>query len=212
MTIYNGIEFERYATGRRQVLPGAHEGDVVLLCVTTLNTGNKSKGIELVIDAFDEIHTQRKDVKLVVAAKASHPRYVELGREYTQGKPCRDSVSFVINSPSIPDLLASTDIFVYATPNDSNDSLPRALLEAQSAGLPVVTTDTTGCPEIVRSGQTGFVVPYAAKALAGKVLKLMNNPDLRREMGQEAQQWIAKTFTWDRMADEYARVFRDVLG
>ena len=73
MTIYNGIEFERYATGRRQVLPGAHEGDVVLLCVTTLNNGNKSKGIELVIDAFDEIHTQRKDVKLVVAAKASHP-------------------------------------------------------------------------------------------------------------------------------------------
>jgi phosphatidylinositol alpha-1,6-mannosyltransferase len=210
MTIYNGIDFERYSTGRRQALPGVRDGDVVLLYVTTLNYGAKSKGIELVIDALDEIQTQRKNVKLVIAAKASHPRYADWGREYARTKGCRDSIHFIVNCDNIPDLLASSDIFLYATPNDSNDSLPRAILEAQSAGLPVVTTDTTGCPEIVRDERTGFVVRYEAKALAGRVLQLINNADLRRKMGREAQQWISMTFNWDRMADEYAELIRKV--
>lgn len=210
MTIYNGIEIERYSAGRRQPVPGVREGDLVLLYVTTLNYGNKSRGLELVVDTLGEILAVRRDAKLVIAAKTSHPRYGEWGQAYVKTKPWRDSVSFLFNHRDIPGLLASSDIFVYATPNDSNDSLPRAILEAQSAGLPVVTTETTGCPEIVCDGRTGFVVSYDAKALADKVLQLMDSPQIRQEMGREAQKWISKTFNWDRMADQYADLFRTV--
>lgn len=210
MTIYNGIEFDRYSAGRRQPMPGVREGDSVLLYVTTLNYENKSRGLELVIDALGGIWAERKDARLVIAAKTSHPRYAEWGQKYVQTKPWRDAISFVFNSQNIPDLLASSDVFVYATPNDSNDSLPRAILEAQSAGLPVVTTETTGCAEIVRDGMTGYVVPYEADALAHKTLELLNNPRLRRDMGRKAQQWICQTFNWDRMADDYADLFSEV--
>ncbi|HJY81194.1 MAG TPA: glycosyltransferase family 4 protein, partial [Candidatus Binatia bacterium] len=93
-----------------------------------------------------------------------------------------------------------------------NDSLPRALLEAQSAGLPVVTTDTTGCPEIVRDGMTGFVVPYETEAMAEKIMQLIDNSPLRRELGRAAQQRIAQVFNWDQMADRYAEMFLEIAG
>jgi len=210
LTIYNGIEFDRYSSGRRQPLPRVSKGDLILLCVTALNFKNKSKGLQIVIDAFDQVRAKRKDVKLVISAKTSNPLYKKDAESYLRSKLCRDSVTLTYNRSDIPDLLASGDIFVYATPDNSNDSLPRALLEAQSAGLPVVTTDTSGCPEIVRDGKTGFVVPYEAGAMAEKVLLLMDSPRLRLEMGREAQKWIQHQFNWDQMASAYAQVFLDV--
>ena len=119
-------------------------------------------------------------------------------------------VILFFNRRDIPDLLASSDIFVYATPANSNDSLPRALLEAQSAGLPVVTTETTGCPEIVLDEKTGFVVSYDAGAMASRILQLVDSPALRRELGNHAQEWIKGRFSWQQMACAYAEVFLEI--
>jgi len=212
LTIYNGIEFERYSSGRRCTIPGVYENETILLCVTALNFENKSKGIGLVIDAFGQVHTHRKTVKLVIAAKTSNRLHQTWAEDYLKSKPWRDSVVLFYNREDIPDLLASSEIFVYATPHNSNDSLPRALLEAQSAGLPVVTTDTTGCPEIVRDGMTGFVVPYETEAMAEKIMQLIDNSPLRRELGRAAQQRIAQGFNWDQMADRYAEMFLEIAG
>ena len=212
LTIYNGIAFERYSSGQRQIIPGITANETILLCVTALNFENKSRGLGLVIDAFGLVQEKRKKVKLVVAAKTANSVQQKWAEDYLQTKPWRDSIILFYNHKHIPDLLASSDIFVYATPDNSNDSLPRALLEAQSAGLPVVTTDTTGCPEIVHDGTTGFVVPYEAEAMAERIVQLMDKPGLRREWGRAAQQRIVQTFNWDGMADQYARVFLEVAG
>jgi glycosyltransferase involved in cell wall biosynthesis len=212
VTIYNGIELDKYRGAGPRTPCQINKPDVTLLYVTTLNYGNKSRGLELVVDAFGEVLTQRKKTRLVIAAKVSHPRYSEWARELVQARPWRDSVTLLFNHTDVPGLLAASDIFVFATPHNSNDSLPRVLLEAQSAGLPAVTTNTTGCAEVVRDGITGFVVPYDAKAFADKVLSLIESPELRAEMSHEARRWIAETFNWDQMADRYASVFREVLG
>jgi glycosyltransferase involved in cell wall biosynthesis len=209
MTIYNGIEFDRYSSGQRLSCRASSEDQLVLLCATTLNYRNKSKGLELVMEAFGKVWGERKNARLLIAAKFSHPMYSEWAEEYIRVQPWRDSVTLLYNHTNMPDLLASSDLFVFATPQDSNDSLPRVLLEAQSAGLPVVTTNTSGCPEIVCDGITGFVVPYAAGELADRILQLGDQPALRKEMGREAQKRIAETFNWDRMVDQYINVFSE---
>ncbi len=212
MTIYNGIEFDRYAGGRRKLIPGIDPGDITILCVTALNFENKSKGLDLVLDAFEQVLAARKHVKLVIAAKAASQRYPKEAEASLRARSCGESVMIFYNRNDIPDLLASSDIFAYATPANSNDSLPRALLEAQSAGLPVVTTDTTGCAEIVLEGKTGFVVPYDAAAMAERLIRLIDNRALCREMGRKAQTWIQHRFNWDQMASGYAEVFLEVAS
>jgi glycosyltransferase involved in cell wall biosynthesis len=210
ITIYNGIEFDRYASGQRKQIPGVRPCEATILCITALNFDNKSKGIHLVLDAFERVLAERKNVKLVIAAKAAHPRYSRELEADLQARSCRQSVVIFYNHRDIPDLLASSDVFAYATPADSNDSLPRALLEAQCAGLPVVTTGTTGCSEIVLDGKTGFVVPYDADAMAKRILQLMDNPRLCQELGKQAQEWIQHRFSWDQMASAYAEVFMEI--
>jgi len=212
LTIYNGIEFERYSSGRRSLIPGVNEGEVILLCVTALNFVNKSRGIDLVIDAFGQVQAQRPRTKLVIAAKTSNRLHQKRAEEHLRSKPWKDSIILFYNHQQIPDLLASSDIFVYATPQKSNDSLPRALLEAQAAGLPAVTTGTTGCPEIVLDGKTGFVVSYTAEAMVERTVQLVDDPQLRHELGKAAQQRVSQTFNWDQMADQYARVFLEIGG
>jgi glycosyltransferase involved in cell wall biosynthesis len=210
LTIYNGVEFDRYVSGRRQCLSGSARNALTFLCVTSLDFENKSKGLHLVIDAFGLVAAKHPDARLVVAANSGEWRYRDAVEAYLLSKAWRDSVTLLYNQTNIPDLLASSDIFLYATPNNSNDSLPRALLEAQSAGLPTVTTNTTGCAEIVRDGVTGFVVPYDAQAMAERSLQLVDNPRLRTDMGREAEQWVKSAFNWDQMADKYADLFRQI--
>lgn len=210
LTIYNGIEFDRYSSGHQIAIPGVNAGDLTLLCVTALNFDNKSKGLQLVLDAFEQVWAKRKNVKLVIAAKASTERYTNEAEAALRTRPCRESVVLLFNRRDIPDLLASSDVFVYATPANSNDSLPRALLEAQSAGLPVVATKTTGCPEIVLDGKTGFMVSYDAAAMAERILQLVDAPALRRELGSHAQEWIQRRFTWRQMASAYAELFVEI--
>ena len=210
LTIYNGIEFDRYSSGHQIAIPGINAGDVTLLCVTALNFDNKSKGLQLILDAFEQVWATRQNVKLVIAAKTASERYTNDADAALQRKPCRDSVVLLFNRRDIPDLLASSDVFVYATPPNSNDSLPRALLEAQSAGLPVVTTQTTGCPEIVLDEKTGFLVSYDPGAMAKRILQLVDSPALRRELGSHAQEWIKGRFSWRQMACAYAEVFLEI--
>jgi glycosyltransferase involved in cell wall biosynthesis len=116
------------------------------------------------------------------------------------------------NQPNIPDLLASSDLFVYATPPGSNDSLPRALLEAHAAALPIVTTATAGCPEVVEEAVTGYLVSYDAHALATRALELLADPKKRREMGQLGQEHVRQRFSWQQMGAAYANLFRQILS
>lgn len=76
------------------------------------------------------------------------------------------------------------------------EGLPRTLLEAAAAGRPILTTDVTGCREIVRDGVEGLLVPpgdphAAARALAA----LARDPTLRRRLGQNARAHVETRFT-----------------
>jgi glycosyltransferase involved in cell wall biosynthesis len=209
-TVYNGIETTRYATGRADAVSEVPADSPVVLCVTTLNFDNKARGLDVVLEAFGRVWERRPAARLIVAAKIAHRRYAERAEAHRRARPWGDAVVMLYNSDRIPDLLARADVFAFATAPDSNDSLPRVLLEAQAAGRACVATATTGCAEIVEDGATGFVVPYSAPAMAAALERLLADPARCRAFGEMARRRIARVFTWDGMADGYGRVFRAV--
>jgi glycosyltransferase involved in cell wall biosynthesis len=211
-TIYNGIDFDRYASGRPISIDGVPSRAPKLGAVMTWHYEGKSSAARLLIDAMAFIVKQCPDAHLVIAAKTGHQRHSGDVEGYLSTVPWKGAIRLLYDQENIPDLLASVDLFVYATPPGSNDSLPRALIEAQAAGLPVVATATAGCPEIVEESTTGFLVPYDAEALAGRAIDLLGAPETRREMGRRGRERVREVFDWDRMAEEYARVFRTILS
>lgn len=76
------------------------------------------------------------------------------------------------------------EVFVFPT-FYSNECFPLVILEAMQYGIPVITTDEGGIPDIVEESKTGFIVPkHDAFALADKIEYLINSPDLSYSMGQ----------------------------
>lgn len=106
---------------------------------------------------------------------------------------------------------------VFALPcvvaEDGNkDALPTVLLESMAVGLPVISTDLTGIPEIIDDGKTGLVVPQNdALALADALKKLLSDAQLRARLAVEARKKVERQFEVSRNAGVVYELLLDSL-
>lgn len=112
-------------------------------------------------------------------------------------------------SDSVLKYLAIAQAFVLPS---RSEGLPIALLEAMSAGLPVVVTDLDGMDDVVRRGEDGFLVPVEdARALANAILQLLSDPARARQMGIAARKHVMENYTEDIMGEQYLALMKKYL-
>ena len=93
----------------------------------------------------------------------------------------------------------------------NRDGLPTVLLEAMALGVPCVSTDVTGIPEVVRNEETGLSVPQNdPMALATALKRLLTDPDLRVRLAAQARQLIESEFDIHRNAAAVRALFGTV--
>lgn len=86
-----------------------------------------------------------------------------------------------------------------------------SLAEASACGVPVVAGRTGGIPEAVRDGVTGVLVEAEQpEAVAAALRRLLDDPALRRRLGEAGRQAIESTYNWDRVAADLARIGHEV--
>jgi glycosyltransferase involved in cell wall biosynthesis len=111
-------------------------------------------------------------------------------------------------SPRLKELYENANIFIL--PSES-ENFPIVLLEAMSANLAVITTEGTGCEEVV--GKAGILVPpNDSVSLRRSLIKLVENPTLCEELGNSARERLEKNFGWSVVANQYFQVYKDVIG
>jgi glycosyltransferase involved in cell wall biosynthesis len=97
---------------------------------------------------------------------------------------------------------------IFVLPSVRGEGLPNAVLEAMSAGLPVVVTDTGGAADAVKHGETGFIVsPGDETALRDRIQYLCGHPSEREEMGQRARRHVVKHHRWQRIVSELESIY-----
>jgi glycosyltransferase involved in cell wall biosynthesis len=112
-------------------------------------------------------------------------------------------------SDDIPGVYAAADIAVLPS---YREGLPKSLLEAAAAGLPLVATDAPGCREICRDGKTGLLVPVQSVApLADALARLANDPALRAELGANARRAAVEEFSEAQVVAETLDLYRSLL-
>ena len=106
-------------------------------------------------------------------------------------------------------VLAGTDVFVFPS---LLEGFGMAVVEAMSVGVPCVVSDRASLPEIVEDGVNGFLAnPEDASDFASKIVRLLENSELRRKFSEAGRATAAK-YSWRNTAYRQLRVLREMLG
>ncbi len=187
-TIHNGIDPLPPTRSRRSVrrLLNLAEDEPVVICVGRLVP---LKRHDLLIDAFHRLPGADRARLLLVGDGPCRER---LQRQIAALGLAR-RVRLLGARDDVPDLLAAADVFCLSS---DTEGLSCSILEAMAAGLPAVVTAVGGNAELVRDGQTGFIVPPGdAATLALRLEELLGDPLLRQRYAHHASRRVRSHFS-----------------
>lgn len=209
LAIYEGINYHLI-----EACPGG-EPEARILSVSNANAPTKLPGLYTVIEAFELVAAGHPEMSLVCAVSAGSgkawERFLKL-KERAAQSPFGDRITVEANVKNMSGLFSGSYMMVYSTPTDTSDGLPRAIVEAQAFGLPVVAGDTDGCPEAVDSGVSGLIVKNTAEALASGAETLINDRRLRDAMSAAGPRWVKSRFSWEKIAGDYRNLLLKKYG
>ncbi len=117
---------------------------------------------------------------------------------------------FLGKQTELASLLSSSDVFVIPS---GNESFGLSALEAMACGVPVVSSDVGGLPELNIDGETGFVVPVGdVDALADRMMNLLGDRQLHARMAKAAYRRATEEFTKERIVPMYEAIYERVLN
>jgi glycosyltransferase involved in cell wall biosynthesis len=193
--IYNAVDTHRY-----DVVPFARGRPTV----TVVANLHPYKGHTKLLYAMRSVLASVPEARMVfVGDGVERARLEHLTRELG----LQDAVVFV-GSVEDPRPFVR-DAHVVALASD-HEGFPNALLEAMAMGRPVVATRTGGIPELVRDGEDGLLTGVDPSDIAGRLIEILRDADLRERLGSSART-RAETFGWDRLIRETEAVYRSVL-
>lgn len=109
------------------------------------------------------------------------------------------------------DLLKQCHIFAF--PSYYKEGLPKSLIEAAAIGRPIITTNSIGCKETVKDGWNGYLIPIKdSDALAEKLSTLIDNKELREEMGKNSRILAEKDFSIDNVISRHLEIYRHLIN
>jgi len=114
-----------------------------------------------------------------------------------------------IEHSQVPMVLAEFDIF--CVPSDS-ESFGVAAVEAMACGIPVVSSDADGFREVMRDGETGFVVTRQdAVTMANKLYDLVFDSGLRNRMGEAGREHVKANYDWRHCVDKMEQALEQTI-
>ena len=168
----------------------------------------RAKDYPNMLRAFARVRERRGDATLLLVGRGSLQEETEvIARELSLD----GSVRFMGVRSDVAEVMSAADGYVLSS---AWEGMPMVLLEAAAAGLPIVATRVGGNHEVVRDGETGFLVPPRDDAaLAGAMLRLMELPlPERRSMGDRGHGHIQSHYGLGRVAERWEELYREVLA
>jgi len=156
--------------------------------------------------AADMLKTVRDDVLFLIVGDG--PQRDRL-YEYRDQIQIRDRVHFLGARDDVPQLLPHLDCFWLGSGYEGQSN---GLMEAMSAGVPVVATDIAGNRDLVVPDVSGFLVAVGnSTEFARKTQLLLDDDSLRKRIGQAGRQRMLDEFSVERMIDRHAQLYRELM-
>ncbi len=201
--IPNGIDFKHFSANVAP-LPQYLDGKLNILFVGRLE---KRKGLQYLLEAYSKLRWEIPNTRLIVVGPGNPDKesYRILSSHNLQ------DVDFVgrVSYDDLPRYYASADIF--CSPATGAESFGIVLLEAMSAGKPVVASDIEGYRGVVTEGEHGLLVPKKdSNALADALGRLARDPELRSKLGGQGNR-TAEDYRWEVVAGRVEKYYNTCL-
>ena len=202
--IYNGTDFRPFDLEKEEARKKIGIPGHIILSIGRLVPW---KGFKMLIKVMPELVKEYNFARLVIIGDGPEMESLEImknnmglsNKVYLVGKKSQEDLKMY---------LAAADIFVL---NTAYEGFSHQILEAMAAGVPIVTTNAGGNPELIKQGENGFMVKYNDELNLTEAIKgIFDNDDIREKFIEEGKKTAGK-FTVQKMADETINLFNSLI-
>jgi len=203
LVINLGVNYDKFQRIPKQI---KGKKEKIILSVGALK---KRKGYHVSIPAIAEVKKKYKNIRYYIVGGKPPKTYLNLVKKYKLEK----NVKFFqnISDKDLIKLYYQADIFLLTPVTiDSNnfEGFGLVYLEAGACARPVIGTQGCGAEDAIVDSKTGFLVPQNnVKKTAQAVLKLLDNPELAKKLGENGRK-RAKEMSWDKVIKKYINIYK----
>lgn len=208
--IYNGIELEKYSPAVNHTSAAGLKKELGLdnasVLVGAIGRMSWQKGFEYMVRAIPAVHAVIPEVKVLFIGDGPLKHELEhLARQCG----VEETIVFTGFRSDIKEVLSAVDVL--AVPS-LREGFPMITLEAMAMAKPIVATEIKGMDEQILDMKTGLSIPPAdTDSLGSAIIRLLDNKDLARSLGQNAREYVAANFSLDRTLQETQDVYQTIL-
>ncbi len=195
--IYNGVDTNTYKPHNKQKVRTLLElphNKIIILFSADLGVENPFKGGEYIMQLIQKY------------SKNSQLLFVNIGGDvHVEKQEHIWNIPYITKAEDMAHWYSAADVYVYPS---LADNCPLAILEAMACGLPIVTFNTGGIPELVLHNETGYIADYKNfDDLCAGFEMLINNADMRELLSKKGVERVRNFFTIETMNEAYQTLY-----
>ena len=177
--------------------------DAITVCL--VGNHRKIKGIKYFLRSSHFISTEKEVHYILIGDQTDNQTFQKM----REASPMKDRIHLMGRRNDVIPILKSIDIYAQTS---LGEGFGRAISEAMSLEKPIVMTNAGGCTELIDK-DSGIVVPRKdPKSIGGAISKLINDPSLRKEMGQNAKERIQTVYHINHTINDTLNLYQRLLN
>ncbi len=190
---------EKHTVRKKLKLP---DEAMIIGIVATLRSW---KGHQFLIEAFSQLNQNHLHLLIVGDGPQEKPL-----KELVDSLKLSDRVQFTGRQSNVAEWMQAMDIF--CLPSYANEGVPQALMQSQACGIPAITTQVGSIDEAIVVGHSALVVETKnSDQIREQLTKLIEDDNLRQQMGKAAAIHAKQSFSHEKMLDGMTQVFERVI-
>lgn len=167
------------------------------------------KGCEDFVQAVVHVCQAMPDTRFLLVGGTPYPDYQRIITSLIKYHGLQNHFILTGFRQDILDIYAAIDLLVLPS---HYEPFGRVLIEAMAAGKPVIGTRVGGIPEIIDDGVTGLLVPpHSPEELAQAIIKILQDPEMARRMGEAGRKRAQELFSVERYVAEIEKIYEELL-